>query len=227
MWLAAEMVDQLGSDDQQSGDFAHRFLNLRDRLARETGVYPAALEIASQDPIMETEIQPYGVTQSSMETRARRKRRALRESRVYLLETWAAGFQYHDGPEPEVQTVLADGNDLLLVREPYNEYDAQAIAIHTHCEDKVGFIPRQINTMLATMMDQGIPLFAEIVVFRHDLVEETPWNCLRVRVYMPAPRVNRTHLFTLNCPCCSAPLQADKGSFRVRCAYCGSEHVFL
>jgi hypothetical protein len=146
--------------------------------------------------------------------------------RVYLLETRVAGFQYHDGPDLQVQAVLATGRDLVLVREPYNEYDGRAIAIHTFCEDKLGFIPRDRNTILAAMLDQGLPLFAEIVTFHPHLIEEAPWNCLRIRPYMLAPRLNSTPLLTLTCPRCSAPLQVIEGILQVRCAYCGSVHVF-
>lgn len=147
------------------------------------------------------------------------------QSRIYLLETRVAGFQYHDGPDLDVQAVISAGRDLVLMREPYNEYDARAIAIHTFCEDKVGYIPRDKNTILAAMLDQGLPLLAEIVTFKPELLEEASWNCLRIRVYMFAPRVTRIPLFTLTCPRCSAPLQVDEYAIQVKCVYCGSVHV--
>lgn len=155
----------------------------------------------------------------------RRERQGRRQPKVYLIETRVAGFQYHDGPDLDVQVVISSGRDLVLVREPYNEYDARAIAIHTFREDKIGYIPREKNTILAAMLDQGLPLMAEIVTFEPELVEEAPWNCLRIRVYMFMPRVSRTHLFTLTCPRCSAPLQVDDSAIQVKCVYCGSVHV--
>jgi hypothetical protein len=145
--------------------------------------------------------------------------------RVYLLETRVAGFQYHDGPDLQVQATLATGRDLVLVREPYNEYDARAIAIHTYREDKLGYIPRDKNAILAAMLDQGLPLFAEIVTFDPRLVEEAPWNCLRIRLYILAPRLNSKSWLTLTCPRCSAPLPILADAFQAKCAYCGSTHL--
>ncbi len=153
------------------------------------------------------------------------RRRGRRPPRVYLIETRVAGFQYHDGQDLDVQAVLATGRDLLLVREPYNEYDSRAIAIQTAYQDKVGFIPRKNNLILASMMDQGLPLFAEIVTFDPAQIEEASWNCLRIRVYMPAPRISPARLLTLTCPRCSAPLQVDDYAIQVKCVYCGSTHI--
>lgn len=155
------------------------------------------------------------------------RRRGRRPPRVYLIETRVAGFQYHDGQDLDVQAVLATGRDLLLVREPYNEYDARAIAIQTVDQDKVGFIPRKNNLILASMMDQGLPLFAEIVVFDPDQIEESPWNCLRIRVYMMAPRFEKISVFTPSCTRCSAPLTVSERHSQVRCDYCGSLNLLV
>jgi len=148
-------------------------------------------------------------------------------TRICLLETMVAGFQYHDGSDLDVQVVLATGQDLILVREPFNEYDARAIAIHTFRDDKVGYIPREKNTILAAMLDQGLPLFAEIVSFDPLLIEEAPWDCIRIRVYMLAPCMSVTSLFAMNCPRCSAPLQLDVNVIQVKCAYCGSVYMLM
>ena len=157
----------------------------------------------------------------------RRERRGRRPPRIYLIETRVAGFQYHDGPDLEVQAVLAEMKDLVLVREPYNEYDSRAIAIQTAYQDKVGFIPRRNNLILASMMDQGLPLFAEIVEFDPVQIDESPWNCLRIRVYMIAPRFEKVSFFSPGCARCGAPLNVNELQTQVRCEYCGSLNLLV
>ena len=153
--------------------------------------------------------------------------RVRKTHRIYLLETRAAGFQYHDGTEPAVQSLLASRQDLVLMREPYNEYDSRAIALRTIFDDHVGYVPRSKNVIFAAMMDQGLPLFAEIISFDKEQIEEEPWQCLRVRVYMLAPKHVSNTLLTLTCPKCSAPLSLNTIDFIAKCEYCGSQHLLM
>jgi hypothetical protein len=51
---------------------------------------------------------------------------------------------------------------LALVREPDNEYDEDAIAVHL-TDRKVGYIPRRHNTVLARLLDAGKCLRARVV----------------------------------------------------------------
>lgn len=100
--------------------------------------------------------------------------------RVYLFETHVAGFQYHEGMKPEVAALLTPQTDLVLVREPENEYDEWAIAVCTQAGHHLGYIPRAINEIPATLADQDVLLGAEILEFSP---EKPPWQRLYVRVF--------------------------------------------
>lgn len=103
--------------------------------------------------------------------------------RVYLFETRVAGFQYHDGMQPEVAARLVPPLDLVLVREPENPYDELAIAVYTLDGYHLGYIPRAENQILAAIADQDVLIGAELIEFRPHLVERAPWNCMYIRVF--------------------------------------------
>jgi len=98
---------------------------------------------------------------------------------VVLLETWVAGFRYHQGPR--VQHRLRVGQPLVLRREPANPYDDRAIALYTGDGVKLGYVPRVDNSVLATMLDQGVPLKA---VITDVACEAPPWERVRFRIKM-------------------------------------------
>lgn len=79
--------------------------------------------------------------------------------------------------------MLEQGGDLILVREPANEYDEMAIAVYTQQGNKVGYVPRNANVIPAAIADQDIFIGAEIVSFASDLLEEEPWNCLYIKLF--------------------------------------------
>lgn len=94
---------------------------------------------------------------------------------IVLLETDVAGYRYYDGPA--LEPALQEGQGLVLTREPTNEHDAHAIAIHTAAGRKLGYVPRRENAIPATMMDQGITLSGRIIAVR-----KVAPTCERVRV---------------------------------------------
>lgn len=57
-----------------------------------------------------------------------------------------------DGAEAFVKT-LATGVAAVLVREPDNQHDKNAIAVYVDGK-KIGYIPKKQNTVLAQFMDQ-------------------------------------------------------------------------
>ena len=80
-----------------------------------------------------------------------------RERRILVLKTGVAGLQFHIENEEERAALdaIAPGTELMLFREPENEYDAWAIAVHLTREDKIGFISRFKNETIARLMDAG------------------------------------------------------------------------
>ncbi len=64
---------------------------------------------------------------------------------------WVAGSNYVDWDI--LYTTLKVGEHLGLRREPENPYDALAIIVVDDNEEKLGYIPRDINLDLARKLD--------------------------------------------------------------------------
>ncbi len=98
---------------------------------------------------------------------------------ILLLETHIAGTSYLDDPEGLATRIKP--NDLLsLKREPYNEYDANAILLFTQQGEKAGYLPRDKNEVIARLMDAGKICFALIIDF--DFIDD--WLCININVFM-------------------------------------------
>lgn len=80
-----------------------------------------------------------------------------KENRILVLKTGVAGLQFHieNEEEREALNAITPGTELLLFREPNNEYDEWAIAVHLTKADKLGFITRFKNETIARLMDVG------------------------------------------------------------------------
>ena len=80
-----------------------------------------------------------------------------KEQRILVLQTGIAGLQFHIESEDERQALnaITPGTELMLFREPKNEHDAWAIAVHLTEDDKLGFITRFKNETIARLMDAG------------------------------------------------------------------------
>ncbi len=80
-----------------------------------------------------------------------------KEQRILVLQTGIAGLKYHIENDAEKKALrsIKPGTELMLFREPDNEYDQWAIAVHLTKEDKLGFISRFKNETIARMMDAG------------------------------------------------------------------------
>ena len=80
-----------------------------------------------------------------------------KEQRILVLKTGLAGMKFHIESEEEQEALnnITPGTELLLYREPDNEHDKWAIAVHLTEEDKLGFITRFKNETIARLMDVG------------------------------------------------------------------------
>ena len=97
--------------------------------------------------------------------------------KFYLLQSFVRGFQYYAGPE--VMNQMKEGDMLELVREPENEYDPSAIAMHWN-QKKIGFIPTEDNDILSKLLDIGIPeLIAEITFLQPTAAA---WENVRIAI---------------------------------------------
>lgn len=103
--------------------------------------------------------------------------------KIVLQEVYVAGYQYHEGMKRSVEAALDVGQELHLVREPNNQYDGNAIAVKTASGHMLGYLPRDVNEIPATLCDQDIKIRAEITALH--LMAPT-WERLAIRSYMVA-----------------------------------------
>lgn len=81
---------------------------------------------------------------------------------IFLLETHVAGLPYHQASEALER--LQAGDPLVLRREPTNSHDDLAIEILAVGGQKLGYVPRFRNPVLARLMDAGKDLFAIVAI---------------------------------------------------------------
>lgn len=79
---------------------------------------------------------------------------------IFLLETHVAGLRYYDIKNLSTPLQLTD--ILLLRREPGNVNDKLAIEVLTVTAQKLGYLPKFRNPVLARLMDAGKSLVAEV-----------------------------------------------------------------
>jgi hypothetical protein len=102
-----------------------------------------------------TERTETAVTVRAIEQRALGERvpwRGLRES-LLLLETQVNGTRFHRANE--AMEYLSKGDLLVLSRERDNAHDERAVEVITGRGDKLGYVPRGRNRVLAAVMDAG------------------------------------------------------------------------
>jgi hypothetical protein len=98
--------------------------------------------------------------------------------KVYLLQCFVRGFQYYEGPK--IINKINTSGLLEMVREPDNEYDPCAIALHFN-NQKIGFIPMESNEVLSVLLDTKLlDLQAEIT---HIKPNASDWERIYVAVY--------------------------------------------
>lgn len=97
---------------------------------------------------------------------------------IFLIETHIAGTSHLDLKEIEKQ--LEKEEFLKLIREPDNQYDSLAILIFDSKGNKLGYIPKSNNEVLARLMDAGKFIFGKI-----ELKEWiNSWLKLTIRIYL-------------------------------------------
>ncbi len=83
------------------------------------------------------------------------------ERPIVLAECHVAGTTHIADIEEKTERI-AEGTTLMLVRDPGNKYDANAIAIQTAEGERIGWIPQDQNEVLSRLMDAGKLLFAKV-----------------------------------------------------------------
>ena len=86
---------------------------------------------------------------------------SMSSEEILTLECVVAGTTFIKNLH-EIETKLEQGQYLDLKREPDNKYDAFAVAIYNSQGEKLGYVPRDKNQMLARLMDVGKWFYAKI-----------------------------------------------------------------
>jgi hypothetical protein len=86
----------------------------------------------------------------------------------------------------------APGRPLHLRRDPGNEHDPNAIAVHASGGEQLGWVPREIAEQLAPELDSG-----------------KPWSAVVLREQRASPRDPRTGLTMLLAPAAAIELRSS------------------
>lgn len=73
-----------------------------------------------------------------------------------VMKTYIAGAPYHTGAR-EAIAKLRGGEELVLVREPSNPHDRNAVAVHAADGTKLGYVPRVDAPTVAKVLDRELP----------------------------------------------------------------------
>ena len=79
--------------------------------------------------------------------------------RLLVQDSPLAGYNYHEAAR--AFAALRVGDELVLVREPDNPHDGNAVRVEWQTR-KLGYVPRSRNAALAWALDQGEPVTARI-----------------------------------------------------------------
>jgi hypothetical protein len=100
------------------------------------------------------------------------------EREIRLLECHVAGTSFRELDDAEER--LVPGLALVLSREPKNEHDERAILIRAHEGPILGYVPRDKNEVLASLMDAGKILLARVT----STARRGRWLEIRIELFM-------------------------------------------
>ena len=90
---------------------------------------------------------------------------------MFFMDTYVAGMQF----VPDIDYIIpemAKGDQIQLVRDPFNEYDRMAVqVVLAKDQEMIGFIPRTCNAPVASLMDQGVEFTASVKSIGQNVVE--------------------------------------------------------
>lgn len=87
------------------------------------------------------------------------------------------GSRYYDCLDLIAAGKVQKNQRLVLRREPDNEYDECAIEVYTLTGDKLGYVPKNHNRVIAALMDQHCKIDAVIV-----RLDRQAWEPVTLRI---------------------------------------------
>lgn len=98
---------------------------------------------------------------------------------VFLLESTVVGTGYVDDIAAKTENVVP-GCVLELRRDPGNRYDELAIQVLNAEGERIGFVPRRDNPVLARLMDAGKALYGKVL----EVGDRETWPRIEIDIYM-------------------------------------------
>lgn len=95
---------------------------------------------------------------------AMRKDNPMWDGYKFINFTTVVGLYYRSDKEAIIAD-LHEGDRLYLKREPDNEYDSMAVAVYDSKSRQMGYLPKESNTFMATMMDAGQEFICRLFSF--------------------------------------------------------------
>ena len=86
---------------------------------------------------------------------------------IFLISARIAGSYYVDNIQDLLEE-MKEGSKLHFFREPENEYDDLAIVVKNHNKEKLGYVPREKNPILARLMDAGKLIYGTVKKIEND-----------------------------------------------------------
>ena len=86
---------------------------------------------------------------------------------IYLISASIAGLYYVDDIHDLLDEVKLESR-LHFIREPDNEHDELAILVKDHNNNKLGYVPRKKNPILARLMDAGKHIYGTVKKINND-----------------------------------------------------------
>jgi hypothetical protein len=106
------------------------------------------------------------------------------ERQYFFNEFYIAGYRYYDGET--IAESLWEGKPVTLKRESQCIYDTRAVAIYAG-RKKLGYIPRKDNTIISTLMDQGVIIKGKIQKRNFD---DQPRKRIKITVFTAFKKSN-------------------------------------
>jgi hypothetical protein len=86
---------------------------------------------------------------------------------IYLISASIAGAYYVDNID-DLLDEIEIGTKLRFFREPDNKYDELAILVKDQNGNKMGYVPRSKNPILARLMDAGKRIYGTVKEINND-----------------------------------------------------------
>ena len=100
-------------------------------------------------------------------------------------EFFIMGIRHHaacEGKDCKLLPPLEKGEELVLEREPDNEYDSNAIRVLTRKNEFLGYVPRYYNVSVLERLDRHTTYACKVVDVNR---EQDCTECVKVRLNMP------------------------------------------